>query len=73
MNARSAIAPVLSALALSTLAPQRAEAAPPAVDNFDNFEMRQLAGFQDVGYDTGWIPANSPVQLRIEFQAANTV
>ena len=35
--------------------------------------MRQLAGFEDVGYDSGWLPANSPVQLRIEFQAANTV
>jgi MYXO-CTERM domain-containing protein len=73
VNPRSAIAPALSTLALVALLPLRAEAAPPVVDNFDNFEMRQLAGFQDVGYDTGWLPAGSPVQLRIEFQAANTV
>jgi MYXO-CTERM domain-containing protein len=53
--------------------PMLAAAAPPAVDRFDNLEMRQLAGFDDVGYDTGWLPAGSPVQLRIEFQAANTV
>jgi MYXO-CTERM domain-containing protein len=34
---------------------------------------QQLLGFEDAGVDTGWIPANSPVQLRLLASAANTV
>ncbi len=53
--------------------PVAAQAGPPEVDRFDNVEQIMLAGFSDVAFTTGWIPAGSPVQLSIDVQAANTL
>jgi MYXO-CTERM domain-containing protein len=56
------------------LAPALAQAQEPEQqDDFDAFYENQLLGFDDFGLDTGWIPANSPVQMRFYASAANTV
>lgn len=47
--------------------------APEEAADFSPTYEQQLLGFQDAGVDTGWIPANSPVQLRLFADAANTV
>jgi hypothetical protein len=47
--------------------------APEEAADFSPTYEQQLLGFEDAGVDTGWIPANSPVQLRLFADAANTV
>lgn len=44
-----------------------------AVDRFDPSLERQLVGFQDVDFDSGWVPAAAPVQLRFYAHAADAV
>jgi MYXO-CTERM domain-containing protein len=56
------------------LVPLRAAAnGPQEPADFSPTYEQQLLGFEDAGVDTGWIPANSPVQLRLFVDAANTV
>jgi MYXO-CTERM domain-containing protein len=56
------------------LVPLRAAAnGPQEPADFSPTYEQQLLGFEDAGVDTGWIPANSPVQLRLFADAANTV
>lgn len=47
--------------------------APEASADFSPTYEQQLLGFENAGVDTGFIPANSPVQLRLFADAANTV
>jgi hypothetical protein len=59
---------------LAVLLPRGAAAqAPEETADFSPTYEQQLLGFEDAGVDTGWIPANSPVQLRLFADAANTV
>lgn len=46
---------------------------PEEQDNFTPIYENQLLGFDDLGLDTGWIPNNSPVQMRFYASASNTV
>jgi MYXO-CTERM domain-containing protein len=72
MACRSA-SPLAFALAL-TLAPTLAWAeGPEDQDDFTPIYENQLLGFDDFGLDTGWLPANSPVQMRFYASASNTV
>ncbi|MFV8752875.1 MYXO-CTERM sorting domain-containing protein [Nannocystaceae bacterium ST9] len=59
---------------LVALAPTLAWAGEPEEhDDFIPIWEEQLLGFDDFGLDTGWIPNNSPVQMRFYASAANTV
>ncbi|MCA9707345.1 MAG: hypothetical protein KDK70_15940, partial [Myxococcales bacterium] len=44
-----------------------------AADRFEPSLHRQLAGFEDVDVDSGWVPANAPVQLRLQAHAADSI
>jgi hypothetical protein len=45
----------------------------PAVDRFEPRLMRDLVGWQDVDFDSGWFPMDSPVQLRFYAHAADSI
>jgi MYXO-CTERM domain-containing protein len=60
-------------LVLSLLPRLAAAQAPEEAADFSPTYEQQLLGFENAGVDTGWIPANSPVQLRLFADAANTV
>ncbi len=45
----------------------------PQVDRFDPIHHADLVGVQDVDFDSGWVPADSPVQLRLTAHAADSV
>lgn len=61
------------ALITAGLAAPEVHAGDPVTDRFDNIDQIQIAGFTDVTFSTGWIPAGSPVQLSIDVAAANTL
>ena len=42
-------------------------------DRFDPLYHADLVGVQDVDFDSGWVPADSPVQLRLTAHAADSV
>lgn len=44
-----------------------------ATDRFEPSMTQELVGFQDVDFDSGWIPGDSPVQLRFYAHAADSV
>ncbi|MCH9686434.1 MAG: hypothetical protein K0V04_33685 [Deltaproteobacteria bacterium] len=44
-----------------------------AVDRFEPAYAEDLVGLQDVDFDSGWFPANAPVQLRIYAHAADSI
>lgn len=44
-----------------------------ATDRFEPALEQQLVGFQDVDFDSGWVPAGSPVQLRFYAHAADSI
>ncbi|WP_106390347.1 MYXO-CTERM sorting domain-containing protein [Enhygromyxa salina] len=46
---------------------------PEEQSDFSPTYEEQLLGFEDAAVDTGWVPANSPVQLRLFADAANSV
>ncbi len=56
----------------SFLAPSVALAAPESQDFSPDLEL-ELLGFDDQTFDTGWIPANSPVQMRFYVHAGNSI
>ncbi|KIG15788.1 putative internalin [Enhygromyxa salina] len=61
-------------LCVVCLCPSLVDAAgPEEASEFSPFYEEMLLGFEDAAVDTGWIPANSPVQLRLFADAANTV
>ncbi len=64
------------ALAL-VLAPGQAHAQAPddpvQTDRFDPSLQIDLLGFEGSEYDSDWIPADSPLQLRIEAEFANSI
>jgi MYXO-CTERM domain-containing protein len=47
--------------------------APPATDRFEPRLERELVGFEDVDFDSGWFPPDSPVQLRFYAHAADSI
>lgn len=53
--------------------PGVASAAPPEAVDFSPRTEILVAGFEDQTYDTGWIPQNSPVQMRFFFHVGNTI
>lgn len=65
-----AAAAALFALAVPSLA--HAEG-PEEESDFSPYEQLLLLGFEDEAVDTGWIPANSPVQMRFFAAASNSV
>jgi MYXO-CTERM domain-containing protein len=59
---------------LAALTPGVADAAGPTEESeFSPFYQQLLLGFEDATLDTGWIPAGSPVQLRLYVDAANSI
>jgi hypothetical protein len=60
-------------LLVSLLPLDAAANGPEEAADFSPSSEQQLLGFEDAGVDTGWIPANSPVQLRMLIDAANTI
>lgn len=42
-------------------------------DRFEPRMHRDLVGFEDVDFDSGWVPANAPVQLRFYAHAADSI
>ncbi len=44
-----------------------------ATDRFEPSLERELVGFQDFDFDSGWFPPDSPVQLRFYAHAADSV
>ncbi|MEM9453673.1 MAG: hypothetical protein AAGF11_05810 [Myxococcota bacterium] len=44
-----------------------------ATDRFEPSLEQQLVGFQDVDFDSGWVPANGPLQLRFYAHAADSI
>lgn len=46
---------------------------PPATDRFEPRLERELVGFEDVDFDSGWFPMDSPVQLRFYAHAADSI
>lgn len=54
-------------------APVSAWAGPVESDRFDNSKQVMLADFNDIAFNTGWIPSGSPVQMKIDVAAANTL
>ena len=63
--------PVVIALAL--LAFPTAAAAEEVPADFSPEYVDELVGFDDFTYDTDWIPADSPIQLRLIAHGGNTV
>ena len=59
------------------LAPAKAEAQVPTdpaqTDRFDPSLQIDLLGFEGSEFDTDWVPPNSPLQLRIEAEFANSI
>ncbi|MCA9680971.1 MAG: MYXO-CTERM sorting domain-containing protein [Myxococcales bacterium] len=53
--------------------PAQAEDPPQDSADFSPFMELLLLGFDDFALDTGWIPANSPVQMRFYASASNSV
>jgi hypothetical protein len=47
--------------------------AEPATDRFEPRLQRDLVGFQDFDFDSGWFPPASPVQLRFYAHAADSI
>lgn len=67
-------AAAVTCLCALSLSPSRADAAGPTEQSeFSPFYEQLLLGFEDAAVDTGWIPANSPVQMRFFADAANSV
>ncbi|MFO7566989.1 MAG: MYXO-CTERM sorting domain-containing protein [Enhygromyxa sp.] len=59
---------------LASLLPAVAAAQGPTEDSdFSPFYEELLLGFEDSTVDTGWIPNNSPVQMRFFADAANSI
>lgn len=48
-------------------------AAETASDRFEPRMQRDLVGFDDVDFDSGWLPMNAPVQLRFYAHAADSI
>jgi MYXO-CTERM domain-containing protein len=46
---------------------------PVATDRFEPRLQRDLVGFEDVDFDSGWFPMSSPVQLRFYAHAADSI
>lgn len=44
-----------------------------ATDRFEPRMQRDLVGFEDVDFDSGWFPPDSPVQLRFYAHAADSI
>lgn len=44
-----------------------------AADRFEPSFEQQLVGFQDVDFDSGWVPAGAPLQLRFYAHAADSI
>ncbi len=44
-----------------------------ATDRFEPAMEQELVGFSDVDFDSGWVPAESPVQLRFYAHAADSI
>jgi hypothetical protein len=63
----------LSSLSAGILAFGGIPAGTPATDRFEPRLERELVGFQDVDFDSGWVPPNSPVQLRFYAHAADSI
>ncbi|PRP96280.1 MYXO-CTERM sorting domain-containing protein [Enhygromyxa salina] len=64
----------ITALCALCLTPSLAGAlGPEEQSDFSPTYEQLLLGFEDAAVDTGWIPANSPVQLRLFADAANSV
>ena len=67
-------APIVLAACLTALAPGLAAAQGPTEPaDFTPTYEEQLLGFEDATIDTGWIPNNSPVQMRFYADAANSI
>ena len=67
-------APIVLAACLIALAPGLAAAQGPTEPaDFTPTYEEQLLGFEDATIDTGWIPNNSPVQMRFYADAANSI
>lgn len=47
--------------------------ASPEIDRFDPIHHADLVGVQDVDFDSGWVPMDSPVQLRLTAHAADSI
>jgi hypothetical protein len=45
----------------------------PATDRFEPRMQRDLVGLEDVDFDSGWFPMDSPVQLRFYAHAADSI
>ncbi len=64
---------VLISLVMVALASPCVAYAQPTSSPFTPSEELMLTSLEDTMVDTGWVPAGSPVQLRLQAAAANTV
>lgn len=68
------VAAVATSFGASWLSASVVQAAGPTeASEFSPFYEELLLGLEDAATDTGWIPANSPVQMRLFADAANSV